>query len=276
MNSSISLITHQELPILLIKHHTGCAAISLQGSQLLFWHPTHTATPVIWLSEQTPFKTGTPIRGGVPICWPHFANFGEPLHGFARLLEWAVIDFIEHDTGVELSLQLTNSADSSRYTNAFFCLTNHIKLGRNCSIELTMEADDLEVTSALHSYFNISDINHIKVSGLGEPYQDRLNTINLPIKIGEMTFNQAVDRIYTAPDTINFIHDKDRIIQIHQKNATDVVVWNPAAEKCRMMPDMSTEGFKTMVCVETGRIMQPISCFLGQTTTLGFTIEVIQ
>ncbi|EDH9935938.1 D-hexose-6-phosphate mutarotase, partial [Salmonella enterica subsp. enterica serovar Typhi] len=46
----------------------------------------------MWLSNNTPFKTGVALRGGVPICWPWFgpaAQQGLPSHGFARNLPWA-------------------------------------------------------------------------------------------------------------------------------------------------------------------------------------------
>ncbi len=48
---------------------------------------------VLWLSNNTPFKQGVALRGGVPICWPRFgpsAQQGLPSHGFARNLPWTL------------------------------------------------------------------------------------------------------------------------------------------------------------------------------------------
>lgn len=48
---------------------------------------------VLWLSNNTPFKNGVAIRGGVPVCWPWFgpaAQQGLPAHGFACNLPWTL------------------------------------------------------------------------------------------------------------------------------------------------------------------------------------------
>src|ERR1035441_405056 len=48
--------------------------------------------PLLFLSRQSWFAPGKPIRGGVPICFPWFGNReGEPSHGFARVTEWQLV-----------------------------------------------------------------------------------------------------------------------------------------------------------------------------------------
>lgn len=275
LTDSIALVHYHQLPILLIKHPTCYAAIALQGAHLLFWHPKQTNQPVIWLSEKSEFNTGNAIRGGVPICWPHFAERGEPKHGFARLLPWQLITYQENTTSVKLSLQLKNSSASQPYLKKPFCLTTTIELGSTCHMSLTCQAE-LEATTALHTYFNVSDISHIKISGLGDQYQERLTTINPPATKGEVTFNQEVDRIYTAPEPVSILHDIDRTVKITHVNASDIVVWNPWVEKCNTIPDMQAEGYKQMACIETSRINKPLNCAASpELTTIGFTIELI-
>lgn len=63
---------------------------------------------VLWLSNNTPFKQGVALRGGVPICWPWFgpsAQQGLPSHGFARNLPWTPEGHDEDDSGVMLTLR---------------------------------------------------------------------------------------------------------------------------------------------------------------------------
>jgi glucose-6-phosphate 1-epimerase len=54
-----------ELPVVVVSHPKVRAAITLQGAHLLAWQPSG-EKPVIWLSNNTPFKKGNAIRGGVP------------------------------------------------------------------------------------------------------------------------------------------------------------------------------------------------------------------
>jgi glucose-6-phosphate 1-epimerase len=47
------------------------------------------------------------------------------------------------------------------------------KLGKTCEIELEAHGE-FETTSALHTYFNVGDIN-VKVSGLGDTFIDKVD-----------------------------------------------------------------------------------------------------
>ena len=58
-----------ELEVLVVDHPQVKASFALQGAHLLSWKPNG-EEEVLWLSNNTPFKTGVALRGGVPICWP--------------------------------------------------------------------------------------------------------------------------------------------------------------------------------------------------------------
>ena len=77
-----------ELDLIVVDHPQVKASFALQGAHLLSWKPAG-EEEVLWLSNNTPFKQGVALRGGVPICWPWFgpsAQQGLPSHGFARNL----------------------------------------------------------------------------------------------------------------------------------------------------------------------------------------------
>lgn len=278
ISSALSLVTFGELSLLVVKHKACQAIISLQGAQLLHWQSTQAKTKAFWLSEKTSFIKRTPIRGGVPICWPSFADFGEPFHGFARLLDWKLVKVKEKNNGVRLNLQLTNSDETKPYINQPFSLDLTLELDSDsCGLQLQMQAENLMVTSALHSYFNVSNISNILITGLGADYQERFIAGKTPEKEGQLTINEMVDRIYTSPDPMTIIKDKHHAIRISHINASDLVVWNPWHKKCQLMQDMNADGYKTMVCVETARITKPVQCLMNQPPiTLGFIIELIK
>lgn len=277
ISQCINKVQIDELPVLVIKHPTCQAAIALQGAHLLFWQPTAQElannAPVLWLSDKSQFKSGVAIRGGVPICWPWFGTVSSPSHGFARNLEWTLTAHKESEQGVEISLSLQDSPATKAYWPHAFKVEVTIKLGTTCEINLS-SFGDYSITSALHTYFGISDIDAITVTGLGNDYIERLAQENLPKIVGEMTFDQEVDRIYTHPEDVAYIKDQNRTIKITHYNHSDVVTWSPWIDRAKSIADLDDESYKTFVCVETCRIHQPIVA-KNDTHSYGVKIEVL-
>lgn len=268
---TITKINHGELELYIIKHNTCEAIVSSHGAQLLHWQPKHTNKPVIWLSDTTFFKKDKAIRGGVPICWPWFGDVNKPSHGFARISEWQLEQNNESETEVQLLFTLTDQTIDSQYQPQPFSVQIKFMLGETCEITLTTKAG-FEVTSALHSYFHISDIHQITVKGLGKTYLEKLTTFNPPKTEGEMTFDQEVDRIYQESDKEQQIIDNDRIITLTQFNHSDVVTWNPWEVSAEKMADLS--DYHHFVCVETARIKHPIQSKYDEAVSYGVKISV--
>lgn len=105
-----------DLELIVIDHPQVKASVALQGAHLLSWKPAG-EEEVLWLSNNTPFKQGVALRGGVPICWPWFgpsAQQGLPSHGFARNLPWTLEGHDEDDSGVMLTFALQHSAETMK------------------------------------------------------------------------------------------------------------------------------------------------------------------
>lgn len=263
-----------ELPILIITHETGSAAISLQGAQLLFWRSANQSTPVIWLSENALFKKGTAIRGGIPVCWPWFGKLGDPGHGFARIVDWKIDSINENSHGVSVVLSLSNNQQTAPYFSKAFDVQLKIDLGHTCQVELSCRGD-FDATSALHTYFGIDDIENVIITGLGDHYEERTQVENKPKISGQLNFSQEVDRIYTQAETHIMIKDGKRTIRLTNINAHDVVTWNPWAEKSKTTTDLGENSYKKMVCAETCRINHTLKLSPSDYTTYGFKVELI-
>lgn len=165
-----------ELEVVVVDHPQVKASFALQGAHLLSWKPTG-EDEVLWLSNNTPFKTGVALRGGVPICWPWFGPAAQPWlpsHGFARNLPWTLKAHNEDDSGVVLTFELQSSAETRQLWPHEFTLLARFKVGATCEIELEAHGE-FETTSALHTYFNVGDIAAVKVSGLGDRLIDKVN-----------------------------------------------------------------------------------------------------
>ena len=62
--------------------------LALHGAHVLSWM-TADGVERLYLSPEARFDGRSPIRGGVPVCWPQFNQRGSlPKHGFARNLPW--------------------------------------------------------------------------------------------------------------------------------------------------------------------------------------------
>ncbi|MGB8665361.1 MAG: D-hexose-6-phosphate mutarotase [Serratia inhibens] len=263
----------EELPVVVVSHPKVRAAIALQGAHLLAWQPAGDK-PVIWLSNNTPFKKGSAIRGGVPICWPWFGPVAQPSHGFARNQPWNLTAHDEDDNGVILTFTLKDNEQTRKLWPHAFTLFARFKLGEECEIELESHGD-YQATAALHTYFQIGDIEQVKVAGLGEPYLDKVAGGAEARQTGDLAFIGQTDRVYTKPDAFSLIKDPalQRTIEVHHHHMSDVIAWNPGVELSCSMADMANDGYKTMVCVETGRISKPLVAAGEQPARLAVTFR---
>lgn len=262
-----------ELPVIVVDHPVVRAAAALQGAHLIAWQPVG-EDPVLWLSEATAFKRGTAIRGGVPVCWPWFGPAGKPSHGFARISDFELVACDEDEHGVRLDFRLRGDERTKQFWPHDFELFIRFRLGRTC--EITLEAHgDYQSGGALHSYFNVGDVSGVNVSGLGVPYLDQVTGAD-GSQSGVLTFPGRIDRAYSDPDGVSRIEEPalGRVIEIRHHGNSDVVAWNPGPELSRSMADLTDEGYREFVCVETARVSHPMASAPDAPATLATGITV--
>ncbi len=229
-----------------------------QGAHLYHWQPHYANAPVLFCSEKVVFQKDKAIRGGVPICWPWFGpKDGLPQHGFARTMEWLLV---ENNFENQINrIQFTMHSDES--TKLFFPFDFKITFDiieneNNLLLSLTtvnLDQRPFPITAALHSYFHVDDISNIEIIGLGDSsFIDKLD--NQKIKRqpdAVLEINEEIDRIYLSSNTTKIIdHYLKRTITIDH-NASSIVVWNPWAEKCQSISDLSAEEYKKFICIES-------------------------
>ncbi|GAA0330717.1 D-hexose-6-phosphate mutarotase [Morganella psychrotolerans] len=249
-----------ELPVIVIDHPKVRAAVSYQGAHVLAWQPAEAEHPGLWLSENSAFTPGVPVRGGIPICWPWFGPVQAPAHGFARTMQWDFTAHNENEDGVFLTFTLRDSAETRKIWPHEFTLIARIRLGETCEVELEAYGQ-YQATAALHSYFTVGDIAQISVTGLGQHVVDKLAQRETYTDDDKLIFQGRTDRIYTEPEQCSYIRDKKlkRTIEVVHFHHSDVVCWNPGAALSADMKDMTDDGYKTMVCVESARINHPMA-----------------
>lgn len=245
-----------------LSNKSAHARIARQGAHL-FHYERIGQKPLLWLSETSFFESGKAIRGGIPICWPWFGKHKTesslPQHGFARNLPWELLDAKETDAySTEVTLQLQHSAKTLTLWPYMFELQLRITVSQELSIALTTKncgKDTFEVSSALHSYFAVANIDNVSLEGLHDiPYYDALTKEN-KVQRGTVSITEEVDRVYQQVHTPLILHDQDRTVHIRAEGSSSVVVWNPWVEKCARMSNMKDDAYKTMVCIETANAL---------------------
>lgn len=253
-----------------INNALGSASLCLQGAHLMSWQPKSQTVPVVWLSRDTKPAVGKSIRGGAPVCWPWFgAHASESSfsgHGFARTVPWRVIESgTEPNGATRLTLRLVAS-DKTRVQWTDECTVDlTVIVGETLRMEMTTEnnsAAALVIGEALHTYFQISDIGAVTVTGLeGCEYWDKVGGSNLRKQDGAIAFSSEVDRVYIDSAAECVINDAKlaRRIHIKKSGSLSTVVWTPWVEKATKMGDMGQpDGWREMVCVESANAINNV------------------
>lgn len=244
----------------------GTAEVCLHGAHVTAFAPKE-QPPVIWVSPDAVFAPTKAIRGGIPVCWPWFADHpndpDKPAHGVARTTQWEVtassmiapeairIEFTLPSEiagpvapGIELKLEVT--------------LTNALEL------ELTTtnhSEESFSLSEALHTYLQIGAIEKISIDGLDNTlYLDKLEAYLEKRQEGDVIVNSQTDRIYQDTSADILVHDGElqRIIRVGKTGSSTTVVWNPWAAVAEKMADFTDDGFQHMVCVEATNAVKDI------------------
>lgn len=261
------MIEHKELEngfqYIEVNNHHATAKIALQGAHL-FHYQAINKEPLLWLSKKAYFEKAKAIRGGVPICFPWFGKDNTdpslPQHGFARKQVWKLISTHElADGSTNLQFMLTPNKETRALWDYSFVLIYDVTVGKKLTLKLsTINTDTqaFEITQALHSYFNVSDIKNVSIEGLENSiYYDSLEQV-LAKQHKALSISEEVDRVYFDASSKITLLDGDRKIELNQEGSKSLVVWNPWKEKSETMTDMNDDGYKTMVCLETANALK--------------------
>ena len=238
----------------------------LQGAHLTAWQPAG-HEPVIFMSSRAILAPGKAIRGGVPVIFPWFGarkpnaaseRTDGPQHGFARTSAWQVAFAAVSGDDLHLTLTLSPSDISRSFGIDGFQVAYQLTLGRELRMKLTVanqSGQPFPFEEALHTYFVVSDIEHISVAGLGgAEYLDKTDGFTRKRQPdAPITFAAETDRLYLNTTATCIVEDPglNRRIVVEKSNSHNTIVWNPWAKLAAELPDMGNDDWHRMVCVET-------------------------
>jgi glucose-6-phosphate 1-epimerase len=271
----------RDMPRLVITTPAAEAHIYLHGAHVTHFQPRG-GKPLLFLSSQSHFDAGKPIRGGVPVIFPWFGPRGSdtgvspvrattapagtassapsPMHGFVRLQQWKVesVEPADND-GVKAVFAFDSTPETREIWDHAFALRFTAIVTR----ELTMQLEVINrsdapftFTEALHTYFAVGDVRNVNVDGLGNAdYLDK-NQNHKRVRQEEPTLNlfAPTDRVYQDTTSTVTIDDKanGRRITVAKENSRSTVVWNPWEGST--MPDLDPAEWTRFLCVETANV----------------------
>ena len=242
------------LKCLRIHNELADATIYLHGAHLAHYQPAgHEA--LLFISSNSEFVTGKPIRGGVPICYPWFAAKADdpsaPMHGLVRTSEW-VVDSVEHDQSGMVRVVMEFGADREVQ------LRQSISIGATLQMQLQVHnqsAQPYTFEAALHSFFYVGDVREVSIGGLeNSKYISKSEGLSQQQQNDQpITFAGEIDRVYNGTKATCVLNDPrlGRRIVVAKENSNSTVVWNPWSERARSMDDLGDEDYLQMVCIET-------------------------
>jgi glucose-6-phosphate 1-epimerase len=265
MQKSVTDTRHTEqieahgIPALRLRASGSEALVFLHGAQVAAFS-TAEHGELLWLSRQSQYALGKPIRGGIPICFPWFGPHPSdrrlPSHGFARTLPFRFIGSEASGDNVTAELELASDAATLALFPHVFVARLRVSVGRELSVAFEVEntgtsAFDYEL--ALHTYLGVSDVRGVQAEGLaGASYHDKVSGQRAQVQAREpLCFTGETDRVYdsAARVTVRDAARKRRLI-IDKTNSATTVIWNPWVDKARSMSDFGDDEWPSMLCVE--------------------------
>ena len=251
-----------DLPMLGITTPWSTAEIYLHGAHVAHFQKSG-EPPLLFLSQCSRFLPDAPIRGGIPIIFPWFGKpAGKPgQHGFARLRDWELRELTTEANGtvrVRLQMPECNETPVCAACGVEYLVT----LGETLTAVLSVTNESghpMTFENCLHTYVAVGDIGAVTVKGLeGRTYLNQPTGFTRHTDTAEaLRVAEEVDRCYLdTRDTVE-IHDAAwrRVIRVEKEGSLSTVVWNPWIAKAKAMPDFGDEEYRTMLCVESGNVV---------------------
>jgi len=246
-----------DYPCIVVTNQHASAKIALHGAHVIDFTPAD-EKPVIFTSADAVYKEGKAIRGGIPVCWPWFnahpSDASLPAHGFARIAFWQLFRSFHDEEKTTLVFTFSKGDLHAELT---------IEIGKELSLVLKTinTGDSTEIIGgALHTYFTISNIADISITGLEDTdFHDSLT--GLAGKDAEaIQIDAEFDRVYKNTRQTVVLKDAqwNREIQIEKTGSNSTVVWNPWIEKSATMGDLGNEEYQEFVCIETANALEDV------------------
>ena len=237
--------------------------VYLHGAHVTSWQPAG-RQPVLFLSSASLYSEGKAIRGGVPVCFPWFADKSDdakaPPHGLVRTRSWSLDTVTRDGDVVTLSLSFEHTDAGEAFWPQPFRLEHRITFGSELRMDLVatnVDGSSQRFEEAQHAYYSVGDVRQSKIIGLDDTrYIDKTDKFREKLQAGELVLSGETDRVYLNTERDIVIDDPvlKRKIIVRKRNSRTTVVWNPWREKAKHLADLDADKWARFLCVETSNV----------------------
>ena len=268
------------LPVLVIDNALSRTVVALQGAHVLSFVPAG-GKDMLWQSPKTVMAKGQPIRAGIPLCLPWFGpnSDGHPMHGFARLLPWAIEELENLEGGAtRLVLSLTDTEATREMWPHAFTFSLEIVAGKDLRLSLSAHnasGGDARFEFAFHTYFNVGDVYKTTVTGLeGCTFEDREDAQVRKQQSGPVGIGGTTTKLYVDTPAVQRIESPAGTYRM-KSDSKCRMVWN-AGDNDKNVPDLGAGNHKGYLCVEpVDAIDSAVDIAEGKTYATTMTLSVV-
>ncbi len=247
------------LPVLRIRNEFAECEIFQYGAHISSFAPAGRGD-LLWMSPLSVFREGSPIRGGIPVCFPwfgpHRTRVDLPLHGFVRTRAWSLERSAALDDGrTSALLSISEDPETLAIWPYRFRLDLEIVVGSELEVTLVAEntgGEPFRYEDCLHAYLRVGDARNCVVHGLdGVLYIDRVRGDRRALQAGELRLGAETVNAYMHSPFRCFLEDTglERTLETETSGFADMVVWNPGEEAAMRNPEIG-KAWSEFLCLE--------------------------
>jgi glucose-6-phosphate 1-epimerase len=244
-------------------------AVRPHGGHVIRWRPAG-GPEVLWLSRDARCGPGQAIRGGIPVCWPQFADRGAlPKHGFARDRPWTLVAAgPDGDSAARADLRLVDDGATRAVWPHRFAL-RLVAHAEADELEIALTArntgeEPWEFTGALHAYLAVGSVHGTRVDGVGgaTAEDNASGRARRTLEHGPLATDPPLDlAVRDVRGAVSSRLPDGSRIDLDRGGLPDVVVWNSGPDA---PSDVHAEGWSEFLCVEPAAL-DPVTVAPGET-----------
>jgi len=253
----------------------------LHGAHVTSWRAAGEQDDRLFVSAAAKFEDGLAIRGGIPVCFPQFADQGPlPMHGLVRTVPWVLLEAGQaNDGAAHARFRIDEAPVHAAWPHAFACEVEVRAIGTRLTVTLTAVNTgpaSFAFTSALHTYLRMGDVRDAVVHGLsGAHYRDKVLKHDDDVEhAAALLVDRPLDRVYRCvPDSMQ-IAERTRSVALSATGTTDTVVWNPGPGGA-LPPDLDAGEWRNFLCAEAAVASAPRTLAPGTAWTAAQTLQAL-
>jgi glucose-6-phosphate 1-epimerase len=223
-----------------------------------------------------------PARGGVPVLFPQFAEYGPLLkHGFARNREWTLLEQGADAAQERLHYVLEVTQDDfPGWPHAarleLEVLARDTRMDFNFTV-LNTGDNDFSFTGGLHPYFAVNDSLQARVEGLQgvaafDRYRPGFTQQQEPLL---QLYDAIFERLYDGCPAVTLV-DGARRLRLTASGFDQWMVWNPGREEAQKLKDLPDGDWRQFICIEPVRVRRAVVLKPGEKFLGSLTVETAQ